>query len=136
MKNIAAIALILTYLALSEARAQEITPEQRQIVESRVATLVAESMLRCWRMPTNEPSPERLVVTVQFELRADGSLDGAPRVISPQNFHNDRSMTRAVKYATRAVRRCSPYALATDPITGGHYELWRQMEFTFRPPPR
>jgi hypothetical protein len=42
-------------------------------------------------------------------------------------------MRVAVESALRAIRTCDPYPFADDPIVGEHYQLWREMEYTFRP---
>ena len=74
------------------------------------------------------------MVTVQFELRPDGQLRGDPHVTSPHDYGANPRMAEAVRDAVRAVRRCAPYPFADDPVTPPHYDMWREMEFTFAPP--
>ena len=91
-------------------------------------------MQRCWRAPLDLPNPDRLVVTVQFDLDRNGNLRGQPRVTSPpggQSF--DPAMRTAVASALRAIRECDPYPFPSDPVVGQHYEIWGQLEHTFRP---
>jgi hypothetical protein len=103
-------------------------------VQDHVSHVLREHMRTCWQMPPDTPDSARLVVTVEFDLNEDGSLDGAPRVTSPRNYAFDRPMRRAVKRALRAVRTCAPYPFAHDPITVGHYDTWDELEITFRRP--
>lgn len=101
-------------------------------LQDRVRALTRQAMLRCWRMPADLPDPERLVVTVQFELDRNGHLRGQPRVTSPQNYTFDAPMRAAVESAQRAVRACDPYPFPDDPVVGDHFELWSVLEYTFR----
>lgn len=104
-------------------------------LEDRLRALARAHISRgnCWRMPVDLPDPERLVVTIQFDLNRNGTLNGQPRVVSPRNYTFDNDMRVAVDYALRAIRTCDPYPFADDPVVGEHYELWREMEYTFRP---
>lgn len=88
-------------------------------------------MRRCWQMPTDLPNPQRLQVTVAFELNPDGSLRGAPRVISPRNYVFDADMTVAAARALRAVRDCAPYPFPADEIVGQNYDTWDELELRF-----
>lgn len=104
-------------------------------MEDRLRALARAHISRnnCWRMPSDLPEPDRLVVTVQFDLNRNGTLNGQPRVMSPRNYTFDNDMRVAVDYALRAIRTCDPFPFADDPVVGEHYELWREMEYTFRP---
>jgi len=102
-------------------------------LEDRARALVRAHMRRCWRMPIDLPDPDRLIVTVEFELNRNGTLNGQPRVTSPRNYSFDAPMRTAVDAAVRAVRACDPYPLPDDPVVGEHYEIWRSQVYTFRP---
>lgn len=102
-------------------------------VEDRARALIRAHMRRCWRMPIDLPDPDRLVVTVEFEINRNGTLSGQPRVTSPRNYSFDAPMRTAVDAAVRAVRACDPYPLPDDPVVGEHYEIWRTQVYTFRP---
>ena len=105
----------------------------RVSLQDRVRTLAQAHFRRCWTPPIDLPDPERLVVTVQFDLNRNGTLRGDPVVINPRNYTFDPYMRVAVERALRAVRVCDPFPFADDPVVGEHYEIWRQTEFTFRP---
>ncbi|WP_395646117.1 hypothetical protein [Terricaulis sp.] len=107
--------------------------EERTTLEARVQALARAHLRRCWRMPIDLPDPERLVVQVEFDLNRNGTLNGQPRVVTPRNYTFDPEMRTAVDAALRAVRTCDPYPFADDPVVGDHYEIWREMDFTFRP---
>jgi hypothetical protein len=102
-------------------------------IEDRARSLIRAHMRRCWRMPIDLPDPDRLVVTVEFEINRNGTLNGQPRVTSPRNYSFDAPMRTAVEAAVRAVRSCDPYPLPDDPVVGEHYEIWRTQVYTFRP---
>jgi hypothetical protein len=104
-------------------------------MEDRLRALARAHILRnnCWRMPVDLPDPDRLVITVQFDLNRNGTINGQPRITSPANYTFDPSMRTAGEAALRAVRLCDPFPFADDPVVGEHFELWREMEYTFRP---
>ena len=102
-------------------------------MEDRVRSLVQRHLMRCWRMPIDQPDPERLVVTLEFELDRNGNLRGPPRVTNPRNYTFDPPMRVAVESAQRAVSTCDPYPFPTDPVVGDHYDSWDRLKFTFRP---
>ena len=102
-------------------------------LEDRARALARAHLRRCWRMPIDLPEPERLVVTVEFDINRNGTLNGQPRVTNPRNYTFDPEMRTAVEAALRAVRVCDPYPFPDDPVVGEHYEIWRRTEFTFRP---
>lgn len=121
--------------AASNRTQQGAGPGNQDVVslQDRVRALARAHLRRCWRMPIDLPDPDRLVVTVQFDLNRNGTLNGQPVVVSPRNYTFDPDMRTAVEAALRAVRTCDPYPFADDPVVGDHYEIWRQTEFTFRP---
>jgi hypothetical protein len=102
-------------------------------IEDRARAIVRSHMRRCWRMPIDLPDPDRLVVTVEFEINRNGTLNGQPRVTNPRNYSFDAPMRTAVDAAVRAIRACDPYPLPDDPVVGDHYEIWRTQVYTFRP---
>jgi hypothetical protein len=97
----------------------------------RAVALARAHLRRCWRMPADLPDPERLVVTVEFELNRNGTLNGQPRVTSPRNYTFDPAMRTAAEAALRAVRQCDPYPFPDDPIVGEHYQVWREQQLRF-----
>lgn len=102
-------------------------------LEDRVRALTRAHLMRCWRMPIDLPDPDQLVVTVEFELNRNGTLNGQPRITNPRNYTFDPAMRTAAEAALRAVRACDPYPFPDDPAVGEHYQTWDQLEFTFRP---
>lgn len=107
--------------------------EEVVAIEDRARALIRAHMRRCWRMPIDLPDPDRLVVTVEFEINRNGTLNGQPQVTNPRNYSFDAPMRTAVEAAVRAVRACDPYPLPDDPVVGEHYEIWRRQVYTFRP---
>lgn len=132
----AAFALFVFVLATAPltATAQEISSATQPRLEDHISRVLREHMMACWRMPVDTPDYARLTATVEFDLKQDGTLDGAPRVTSPRNYMFDRPMREAVEAAMRAVRICAPYPFANDPITADRYDAWDKLEMTFRAP--
>lgn len=99
----------------------------------RIRAVGRAHLRRCWRMPADLPDPDRLVVTVEFELNRNDTLNGQPRVTSPRNYTFDPHMRTAAEYALRAVRQCDPYPYPDDPVLAEHYQLWRETTVVFDP---
>jgi hypothetical protein len=102
-------------------------------LRDRVRAVGRAHLRRCWRMPVDLPDPERLIVTVEFDINRNGTLNGQPRVTNPRNYTFDPYMRAAAENALRAVRACDPFPFADDPVLGDHYELWRETEVVFDP---
>ena len=107
--------------------------EERVAMQDRVISLTQRHIQRCWRMPLDQPDPERLIVVLEFDLDRNGNLRGPPRVISPTNYTFDPPMRVAVEAAQRAVMTCDPYPFPTDPVVGEHYDTWARLRFRFIP---
>lgn len=105
--------------------------DERVTLEARAAALVQAHFRRCWRMPSDLPDPERLIVVVEFDVNRNGTLNGQPRVVSPRNYTFDPPMRTAVDAALRAVRQCDPYPFPDDPVVGDYFEIWRTNEYRF-----
>ena len=99
----------------------------------RVRSLNQRALMRCWRMPADLPEPDRLIVTVEFELDRNGNLRGQPRVRGGMATF-DPPMLTAQQAALRAVRTCDFTFFPNDPVLGSRYDAWDDLDFTFRPP--
>lgn len=102
-------------------------------LRDRVNAVGRAHLRRCWRMPIDLPDPDRLVVTVEFDLNRNGSLSGQPRVTSPRNYTFDPYMRAAAEAALRAVRQCDPFPFPDDAVLREHYDAWRSPEIVFNP---
>ncbi len=87
----------------------------------------------CRRSLADMRDPDRLVVTLDIEFDRNGHLRGNPRVVSPTSYQGDPEMRVAVDYALRAMRQCDPFPFPDDPILRDHYDIWREMTYTFHP---
>lgn len=80
-----------------------------------------------WQAPQGA-DVELLVTKVRFRLNRDGSLAGAPQVVSTtgQNATNQAQVTRHQEQAVRAVRLAAPFSLPDD-----LYEGWKVVTTNF-----
>lgn len=120
-------------------KAAEAVPEQAAISEKYDPTIplsvsemdaIKGQVARCWRMPAGAANDYTLVVTLNIQLNADGSLikvepvmaDRARAMGSPQ-------LRMAMESAMRAVILCSPIKnLPTD-----KYDTWKDFNMVFDP---
>jgi hypothetical protein len=86
---------------------------------------LAAKMRSCWSPPLGATGADELRTVVLIRLNRDGSLAGAPQIVSRPP---GRYETTAPESVVRAIGRCAPYDLPTD-----KYAEWREIEFDFYP---
>jgi colicin import membrane protein len=86
-------------------------------------SMIQRQLQPCSKLPGGGGGPDTPVVTVKFQLRADGSLEGEPLLVSPQNtpLYNI-----AADASIRAIKQCSPFSLPAD-----KYGAWSSVTWTF-----
>jgi hypothetical protein len=88
---------------------------------------------RCWNAGTiiGAPEPEKLIVTIEFELNRDGSLASTPRVANALqiNLSGNRFWKVAEREAISAVVKCAPY----DFLSPDRFETWKEFSLNFDP---
>jgi hypothetical protein len=57
------------------------------------------------------------------------NVGACPRTIASAELLS--SSRDAVNSALAAVRACSPYPFASDPIAADHYDMWREQRYHF-----
>ncbi len=77
---------------------------------------------QCWSTPVGVKDAEKLVVTIKFFLKRDGTLERPPEVLSSTS-------DIAADSALRAIRRCGPY----DMLPAKKYNAWREVVLNFDP---
>ncbi|MBX9926107.1 MAG: cell envelope integrity protein TolA [Hyphomicrobiaceae bacterium] len=89
--------------------------------------MLNSQLARCWRLPAGGGGGTTVpVVTLAWNLRPDGSLDGEPRVVQSGAGPLSQIATEA---AIRAVKTCQPFQLPPD-----RYANWRQItDWAFDP---
>lgn len=88
--------------------------------------MLKQQLNGCWRPPGTGGGDEVPVVELHWELNADGSLRGEPRVTSAPSTPAGQVYSEA---ALRAVRSCAPFHLPPDKYEGG----WQFIDWTFDP---
>lgn len=109
--------------------------QRRGVGDRRSSTVAVEALLtsqlyRCWRGVDDLPDPNRLVVTVNFDVNIDGSLKGGVDVVSPKRVIGDAYLRTAVERALTAVRSCD---LRVPEGSEESYEAWKNVTVNFRP---
>lgn len=88
---------------------------------------------RCWNASAiiGAPEPEKLLVTIDFELNRDGSLTSPPRVANALqiNLSGNRFWKVAEREALAAVVKCAPY----DFLPLDRYQTWKEFKLNFDP---
>lgn len=84
---------------------------------------------RCWNLPAGAESAESLIVKIKVSLTPEGTVDGAPQIVSGGGSSGVERA--AAESARRAVVRCAPYTLPAEKFAGA--DGWNQVEITFDP---
>ncbi|PHP66139.1 hypothetical protein CSC94_16215 [Zhengella mangrovi] len=86
--------------------------------------VLREQLGGCWSIDAGISDPDKLKVSVRFNLDENGKLDGVPEVTkSSGNSQFDRT-------AVRAIQKCDMRGLAVPP---GKFETWREVIVNFDP---
>ena len=75
-----------------------------------------------WRLPAGGGSTQTPIVAVKWSLRQDGTLDGEPQVIAPQN---NPLFQVAADAAIRAIKAAQPFKLPPDKYTAWKDNVWK-----------
>jgi len=85
-----------------------------------LASLIDSKLRGCWRLPAGGGGSQTPIVTLSWRLKPDGTLDGEPQILQPQN---NPLFTVAAEAAVRAVKSCVPFELPAD-----KYANWRDIK--------
>lgn len=97
------------------------------ILAGDLESALRAQIYQCWRRPAENSA--RLVVTLQIELKPDGSLAEVPMLLRPSSEAGaDSKLLVAIEAARRAVQQCAPFSLPAD-----RYPQWRLVNFDFDP---
>ncbi len=102
--------------------------KDQQISTSEIAMLngiIGARLKMCWSIPSGGGGSDTPVVTLRWNMKLDGSLDGEPRVEQPRG---DTLFRIAAEAAIRAVQECSPFPLPRD-----KYVHWKTVIREFDP---
>jgi hypothetical protein len=95
------------------------------LTQSELNTLMGR-IRACWAPPVALLELRDLVVTLQIDLKPDGSLAREPTVV---NRDPRPAFQAAAQSAVRAVHKCLPF----DFLPAAKYDLWKSMEINFDP---
>jgi hypothetical protein len=96
-------------------------------VRSSLAMALARELKPNWQSPQGL-EVEKLATTIEWDLKPDGTLDGAPRFVS-QTGVTDANRSQAGRHkelAIRAVYKSAPFSLPPQ-----FYAGWQHVRFTF-----
>ena len=96
-------------------------------VRNSLAGAVARQIKPKWHGPSGLDI-DKLVTTVEWDLNPDGSLAGAPRIVSQSGITdaNRAQADRHKEQALKAVRTAAPFGLPAQ-----YYIAWKRLRFTF-----
>ncbi|MDA0339135.1 MAG: hypothetical protein O2910_04750 [Proteobacteria bacterium] len=116
---------------------KEVQPVKRSQIEQARVTASIQAAIKsqvesCWNAPIGASYAETLIVEIRINLRPDGTLIGAPKILDENRMKNDSFFRVAAEAARRAVQRCAsrerPLKLPRE-----EYEIWRDVVLKFDP---
>jgi len=105
-------------LGIPRGNAESISMSELDALRARLANL--------WNIPAGAKDPRELTVSIRIRLKADGTLNGPPMVLTSGT---SPLFAAARDSAIRAIFRGQPY----DMLRPEHYDLWKDIEITFDP---
>lgn len=100
-------------------QAQKLTMSWLGVLQSRIK--------QCWTMPAGLANGDKLEIRVYFELKRDGSVASAPRLVSVTGAMSNAGPAVS-EGAIRAILQCQPYTfLPQAEYVGG----WDRLDLTF-----
>ena len=105
-------------LGLPSGNAAQLSQSALDALRARLAQL--------WNPPAGARNPEELVVLIRVKLKPDGTLAGAPMVLTSGK---STLFAAARDSAVRALFRGQPF----DMLKPEHYEQWKEIEINFDP---
>ena len=110
----------------SDAKGTAKTPPAAAIgpaVKASLAGAIADQLQPHWSAPQGVDA-EKLVTVLAWDLNADGSLAGAPRVVSQSGITaaNKAQAARHAEMAVRAVRLAAPFKLPAQ-----YFAAWKRV---------
>lgn len=124
-------ALLLPFAA-STGCVSASSPSGPSIVEiSRVTTLAAAQVKRCYRQPRVASVGRQIVTRLLVRYAPDGSLAATPAVLSQAGVTpaNEVYASRMAQAAIQSVLTCAPLRLPAELYENG----WAEFELTFSP---
>lgn len=88
-------------------------------------TIINTQLTKHWRLPAGGGGTQTPIVAVRWTLKPDGTLDGEPQVLSPQN---NPMFQVAAEAAVRAIKAAQPFKLPPE-----KYANWRDNTWKFDP---
>jgi colicin import membrane protein len=108
-------------LGAAEGRDKQISASEMALLKGRIQTCLKPH----WVLPSGGGGSDAPVVTLRWQLKPDGSLDGDPQVEQPRS---DPLFRLAAEAALRAVRGCARFDLPPET-----YRTWRVIIWEFDP---
>jgi TolA protein len=94
--------------------------------EDMIKAMLRAALYQCWNKPSAGGGVAAPAVTLEWVLKADGSLKGEPKIVKTDR--NSPLADQAERAAIRAVQTCAPFKLPPD-----LFKDWEEVQFTFNP---
>jgi colicin import membrane protein len=91
--------------------------------QDMLKAMIFAQLTPCSKMPGGGGGIDTPVVSVRFQLRQDGSLEGEPVLVNPQS---SPLYSLAADASIRAIKQCSPFQLPPD-----KYGAWSSITWHF-----
>ena len=116
-----ALTLVLCLPAQAQVRApapEPVSPAAAaKVAEAKLMQQLRPAIAKCWLIDTTTAAASGKTIQVDFDLRRNGTLVGAPRIV---NRRGEPTPVALAQSATRAIQACAPYTnLPADAFDAG-----------------
>ena len=109
---------------------QQRSPLERRRVEGVLVQAIKQQITPCWKIQAGAKDAVKMQVAIRMRLNPDGSLGAVPQIQDQGRIGRDPFFRAVAESALRALRdpACAPIKLPYE-----HYDIWREIVFTFDP---
>ena len=109
---------------------QQRSPLEHRRIAGGLVQAIKQQITPCWKIQAGAKDAVKMQVAIRMRLNPDGSLGAVPQIQDQGRIGRDPFFRAVAESALRALRdpACAPIKLPYE-----HYDIWREIVFTFDP---
>ena len=109
---------------------QQRSPLEHRRIAGGLVQAIKQQITPCWKIQAGAKNAVKMQVAIRMRLNPDGSLGAVPQIQDQGRIGRDPFFRAVAESALRALRdpACVPIKLPYE-----HYDIWREIVFTFDP---
>ena len=117
-------------IAKRAPKKQQRSPLEHRRIAGGLVQAIKQQITPCWKIQAGAKDAVKMQVAIRMRLNPDGSLGAVPQIQDQGRIGRDPFFRAVAESALRALRdpACAPIKLPYE-----HYDIWREIMFTFDP---